>query len=461
MTWRSDLKVAFCGWVTAVFLLVAGTLGPGAAGAQATPDIGAPPDIKDSLRRADDALRAGRFDGAIEILARLRNRRPDDPEILYRLGRALAFAGRYDESLAVLDRAAILRPNDMDIRLAIAQTDFWGGRIEAAERSLAPVLAAAPDNPDALMLKGRLLFARQIPAAAETLFLRVLALRPGDRDAMIALADVLMAQGKARPARDLYREALAADASDRALRGRLSEAEKAASSWEADLSGGYSGFARRDAAEWHEEHVALSYRLEQGLRLGGRLENYSRFRRDDQTFKITGAHGVSPAFGYGFFAGATPDADFRPRFTAGVDSSARLLQRSAFGLPALVGLAEGVFDHYASGDVRTLRIGLEQNLSDRLSLTAMTIQVLGQDDRWRDGWLVRARAAVAEGVAATIGGSVAPETENSTTSNNRSIFAGISWDIDPRTTVRLDILREDRERSYIRNAITLGLRRRF
>ena len=93
-----------------------------------------------------------RFDEALEVLEEADRVRPDDPEILNRLGIALIAVGRPDEAADRLEAAVRRRPGDAGAHNRLALAKALAGRpAEAAESyrralELNPGVTQAPDN---------------------------------------------------------------------------------------------------------------------------------------------------------------------------------------------------------------------------------------------------------------------------------------------------------------------------
>lgn len=99
-----------------------------------------------ALAMGHAALSRGQIAEAIEAYALVVRARPDLPEALYGLGRALIAGNRGDDGLAILLRARELRPNDVPILCALASAYLRAGMRANAEETLVTAAALAPTS---------------------------------------------------------------------------------------------------------------------------------------------------------------------------------------------------------------------------------------------------------------------------------------------------------------------------
>jgi tetratricopeptide (TPR) repeat protein len=147
-------------------------------------------DDLDTVRQLQDNQQ---FEASLELLRPLVAAKPNDSEILYRYGTALANTGQPSLALWSLEKAS----KDPDwahaaglvLALTAAKGKHWVAAIEAADR----VLAIDPENTAALLLRAesRLEDKRNAEGALDD-FNRVLELDPGNLDAEVSKAATLL-----------------------------------------------------------------------------------------------------------------------------------------------------------------------------------------------------------------------------------------------------------------------------
>lgn len=322
---------------------------------------------------------------------------PNDIDVLRRLGIAQGQNGRTREALATLERARQLAPNDYDVRLALAQVHYYRGESVIAVRLAGEVLTAHPDNADA-------------------------------RD---------LAERAARAVRAGY----------------------GGERWRLDLSGSYSDFNDDARRRWLESSIGLGHRVDERTNVFGRAEIANRFGKTDVFGEVGGDYRFGDASSASLAVGVTPGADFLPQWAVRGGVRARAW-RDGIGDGILT--LDARYAEYRSGGVETLSPGIEQYLADgRLWLTGRAIFTWDENGDSQTGYLVRGDAQVANRVRLFLGYADAPETSENVTLTTRTLFGGAVVDLTDRHTLRIDYARDDRERSYVRSAFTLGFGVRF
>lgn len=119
---------------------------------------------------AQDLLREGRYDAAIEAVQREFSQTPT-PEIGAELGRLLLLTGRLDDGASILENALVQNPGAAELQLALGRIYLTQGRLNDAEAVLAS--AAAGTSGTALLAKvhqGEILLSRGRKEEALALF---------------------------------------------------------------------------------------------------------------------------------------------------------------------------------------------------------------------------------------------------------------------------------------------------
>ena len=111
-----------------------------------TTEPGTDSDLDAPLQEARGHHGAGRYAEAERIYRQILDRRPDDAEVMSKLGAALAAQGRLDEMLSVLQRAVELDPDLVEAHNNLGAAFRLQGRLEDAVAALRRALAINPDH---------------------------------------------------------------------------------------------------------------------------------------------------------------------------------------------------------------------------------------------------------------------------------------------------------------------------
>lgn len=356
--------------------------------------------------------------------------RPPQVEALLQNAGAAQARGDMAAAVSALEAAAGSAPGDADVlrRLGTAQGQI--GRTEAALATLTRAQRVAPDDADIRLAIGQVHYYR------------------GEHRAALGIAEEIIA-----------RQPDNHDAKDLAERTRRALAESADARWRLDWSASYSHFEDDARERWLESSAALGYRINDQTSITGRLDVADRFGSTDVYGEARVDHRFAPGRSAYLALGAAPGANFLPEWAL----------QGGLGLRAWRGgLGDGVITvdvrhaRYSTGSVETLSPGIEQYvLGGRAWLTGRLILTWDEDDDQQTGYLLRGDAMATERVRLFAGYADAPETVQNVTLTTRSIFAGGVIELSERLSLRLDYVRDDRERSYVRHAATAGVGVRF
>jgi YaiO family outer membrane protein len=417
----------------------------------------------ESRRLYDEALvlrHQGDFAGAIAKLETASRRAPDDVEVLLLLGTLYGFAERFDDAERVLGHARALAPGDNDVLLAVARIESYRKNFKGAERDVATVLEREPGNLDARALAGRLAYYQGALDPAEANFRAVLAANPDDLEGLLGLGDVLAARGDQAGAQQVYDHghALYPDSQDVLTRlARLARGEAQPLPWRLDSLLSVSEFARRPVEPWYESFNQLTYNLDPATAVHGRVDVSLRFDNFDTYYETGVDHRFNPDLAGYLYAGATPHASFRERWTVLSGGSLRVAKGgdTVGGTVLLLDVKDSL---YRTGFVYSANPGLQQYfLSGRLWLTARDINTWAAPGmQYLSGYLLRLDAQVTDSLLLYAGWADAPETDLNVTAEVRSTFTGLAWAQSRRLTWHLDYVHDDRQDSYIRHAVIFG-----
>jgi YaiO family outer membrane protein len=316
----------------------------------------------------------------------------------YQAGVAARIAGDPQRAIPLLEAAARLEPDNADVHLQLGLALLAAGELDRAEASLRRTLALAPDYGDAREALDRLDQRRRAPEAAAVPDLR----------------------------------------------------------WRLDVDGSYSALDR-GRTDWQEGSVRLSYVLDEDTSVAGAVEVVRRFGRTDTYGEVR----VDQRFDGGSVyvaLGGTPDADFRPEWQISAGGAVRV--RGGSNPTSLTLDARQA--HYPVGDIQTVSPGVEQYiLAGRAWLTGRLINVFDETGRHSLGWTARGDVMATRRLRLFAGLADAPDTSEGVVVETFSVFGGLAWDVDERTTVRLSAAFEDRETGSDRLQLGLGLGLRF
>ncbi|WP_028055730.1 YaiO family outer membrane beta-barrel protein [Sphingobium bisphenolivorans] len=348
------------------------------------------------VREAEAALARKDSKAAVALLERAADRFPGDADILRRLGAAYAFNGRYRQSIATLQRAKAIAPDDLDIRLALARTYLWSGDRSSASREVNAVKS---------------------------------------RDASNAEAGQILSQLTASPSPDRPSGA----GFGVAVNQRLSDVSLE------------SGADRT----WSETSLAVFGPLGRSTSFSLEADREDRKTAVDTRLQARVDHRFSSAWrGYATVA-ATPDADFREKWSVGGGLEGDLT--SVVTLVADLRHAE-----YRDASITIFQPGMRLNDRSRaLSATVRMINLWDEEGTHRAGVSGRIDKEFAGGALVYAGAATYPDTEAGITRQVNSWFLGGALPLSKRVTLRAGIDRDRRESSYTRKGGSLGLQFRF
>ena len=338
---------------------------------------------------------------------------PDD----YAAGVAARIAGDHQTALGALSRVVAADPANADAHLQLGLAFLGAGRLDDAEAAFRTTLELAPDY----------------------------------TDARIGLSRVAQRRGDGRAALAELAPVAAGNIEADALRGQLRAAQ--ASRWQADVDLGYSDL-QGGRPSWREGSLLIGYRAESGTAVSGLLEYSERFNRADLYGEARVEQRLSDAASIYAAFGATPNADFRPRWQLSAGGAFKI--RSGQN-PTLLTL-EARQARYRPGSIQTVSPGIEQYIAGgKAWLTARLINVFDENGRHSHGWLGRGDLMASERLRLFAGAADAPDTSEGVVVDTFSIFGGVAYQMRGGTTFRLSLAHEDRETGGDRLQLGVGL----
>ncbi len=332
------------------------------------------------------------------------------------------------------------------------------GDAQRAEALLRPLIVTDPANSDAQLQLGLALLAQDRLDEAEAAFRRALQLAPDYADARIGLARIAQRRGDGDAALAALDGVDPANAEARALRAALGGSAPGAEPrvrLDFDLS-----FSDLDepSQDWQEASLRARYQASQRTAVGAALELSDRFGRTDVHGELRIDRSLREGSGVHLLGGATPDADFRPRWQLGAGGFIRV----AAGANPTVLTLDGRQARYDSGSIQTLTPGLEQYLlGGRAWLTARWINIFDEQGDHHSGWLGRGDLMASDRMRLFAGLADAPDTSAGIVIDTFSLFGGVSYDLTDRHAIRLSLAHEDRESGSDRLEFGIGVGTRF
>lgn len=340
----------------------------------------------------------------------------------------LAQAGQYDAALALLSGAE--GRDDYETRLLRARILSWSGRHAEAAQAIAELQSAHPGNAEVLTLRASLSYYQGALEDAERQARQALAVSPGFQDAHQLLERIERARSN-EPGRSYLR---------------------------ADAGYERSSFERSNNEDWWSGFAQLTW-IASNYAIGVRREEFERFGLRNAQTGIRASYTVSPDWTVNLQADYGPDNIYRPEQSVGLSLQRRWRPTAEADTYVYGGLSYK-HDAYAALDVSEVyaEAGFRK---PHYGLMGRVLTVNDPDSDATIGLVLRGEYDLNSRVRAVIGVADAPETEAGTTVRTRSVSAGVLLQVTPRSQMRFDCTRDDREAAYIRNACSVSFSRTF
>ena len=361
-------------------------------------------------QRGMDARKAGKFDEAVRLLEESAKINSDDADTQLELGLALTPLKRFEAARVAFQRALELAPSYLDAKLGLARLDYFAKRYREARETVQSILTERPNDSEARELL------KQI-------------------DKALAAKETVQPKQVSKPKQEELR-------------------------WRIDMNGGWSKLTG-NRPDWWEGDARLSYMLNSKYTLSGSVAPARRFDVDNTLFEARIDHKPGPKFNDYLFVAATPDAAFFPKWAVGSGFGFKLRDGKDL-VNASVLTFDARYARYITGNVRVFNPGIEQYLfNGRFWLTARWINVVDQDNIYSDGYLLRGDVMLSEKWRLFGGYANAPENVDANIVRTKSIFGGLVFDINDRTTWRMAVGHDDRVDLFKQILVGTGITRRF
>ena len=416
------------------------------------------PDPVAGLTEQGRRLRAaGKLPEAERVFRRALALAPQNTDILVALGLIVGSNQKFDEAGHFFDQALALRPGLLDARLGKARLAIWQGDVPRARVLVDDVLATAPNNVEALNLDARISLLEADHARAEQSFERVLAIDPRNAEALVGIGDVRRARGDDDGARQAYRQALDIEPGSSDIEQRL--AVPPPRKWRLDLGSEVSDLTN-GLGDWTDSSAGLAYRLTPRTTISGHTRVATRYGHTDVQIEGRIDQAFSPSLSFYVLAAATPDADFLARYSVGAGASWQAVAPGkAFG-PLSLNI-DTRYDDFANAGITSISPWVQAYVLDgRLGLSARWVHAADDIGTRADGYVLRADLAVTPRFNVFGGYADAPEISDGTLVPTRTVFGGVSWEVNDPLTLRASLAHEQRP-TFDRTIFGLGLTTRF
>ena len=342
--------------------------------------------------------------------------------------KALDLAGqkKFDQALTVLAGQDAQTSQGYEHRFLKARILSWAEQYGAARTELDGLTAAYPDNPDLWLALGNLEYYQGRFGAAEAQYTKVLSQFPDYKDARTGLDNVRKAKA-----------AVAANGQN---------------TWRIDGSLGLSDFNDDDISGWDDQFLRIEYRPN-NFAYHGSVQRYNRFDSTDVQFQAGIADAVKGGWDWGFEAGITPSATFRPDLSLGARGGRAIEMQDGTILYPNVSYR---FDDYDMGGIHSVQPGMTAYLENGIVLTGRLIATLQQSEADQIGWLTEGRLPLTERLQIRAGYANAPEAIDGLAITTQSVFGGMTYKLRDDLDVHVNWGRHDRESSFVRNGANVG-----
>jgi len=162
---------------------------------------------------------------------------------------------------------------------------------------------------------------------------------------------------------------------------------------------------------------------------------------------------VRGGWDWGVEVGLTPDALFRPDFSAGGRVGRAIEIENGTVLYPNVTYR---YDDYAAGAIHNIQPSITTYFENEVELTGRLIGTVQEAENDQLGWLVQGRIPVSNQLRLNIGYANAPEAIDGVVVTTQSLFGGLSYALRDDLELHLNFARDDRENIYIRDSVNVG-----
>lgn len=340
----------------------------------------------------------------------------------------------FDQALELISQKTLIEQNTFDQRFLKARILSWKGDHRAARRALDTLMADFPGNDDVTFASGNLEYYQGNLKKADAIFTDILQRNPNYTDVAVARENVRKAQRTKRP----Y-------------------------NWRIDGGAGLSSFDETDLNNWNNQYLRAEYTPD-NVAYHAKVQNYRRFGQNNVQFEAGIADAKREDWDWGLAAGFTPSADFRPEFHIGGRVGRKIKLDNG---PTLVTTLHYRYDQYTEAKIHNISPEVTAYFQNGSRLTGRVINTVQSNESDQTGWLVSGSYPVSKKWTLNGGYAKAPEAVDNPNAidslvvTTKSIFGGVSYAVSPQLDLHVNVVRDDRQDTYIRNAVNVGFTQKF
>lgn len=398
------------------------------------------------------------FSQAEAIYQTLLETAPQNGDLWRKLAAVQAFQNKFRIAENSYRHALSIVPEDFDARLGLANLYIWRKKYKDAEILLRSLRTEFPDNQDIMLADAQMLRNFGDHKRAIKVLSRIIVLSPDNAEAWIMLGDCQRALLNDLAAKDAYQQAYLINPRHPNIFHRLnSDIRKR---WRLDLNSGVSSLTN-PYSNWGEGGIGLSYRIDERNTITGRLKVLHRFGKTDRQLQIGLIRELVPKTWGVIGINWTPRAKFSSHYEV-QGSLSSIVRDSNDIVGPLTATLKAKSAWYANGNVRTIFLSARQAFfHDQLALTGVWVSVFDRRNRYHSGYIARIDGTLLRSLRAHVGYSDMLEASNSELIATKSLFSGVSVDIDNDSQLGFNWAREHRYDAFNRSLYDIALVRKF
>ena len=290
-------------------------------------------------------------------------------------------------------------------------------------------------------------------------FDKILAESPNNTEAKILEARLFLYQQQYDQARQILTPIKNNDEAGKLLLDATSAARhdpaKEQLRWRLSYGQSESKFSRVKQNDWRNSFANIAYKLNDKTSLSLNYEDIRRFNTHNYQIGVGVDHRFSEKYQGYFVLVNTTNATFLPRASYRTGGAAKVINN-------LWLLMDLQYDDYAIGAARTAKFGAQYFITKDLALTLKHVNIIDTSNKYLNGYYSRLDWTTPfEQLRLYAGYANAPETQNAVTVDTKSMFGGVSYDLNRRITLFVSYAHDDRENSFIANTAAAALAVKF
>lgn len=399
----------------------------------------------------------GEFSEAESLFRQAHEQAGDQRESYYLLAMTIAFQDRFDEAQALLEEGLEKYPTDQTLIISKARVLSFQGDFSGALTDVDRVLEQNPTNTEAINLGGRVTLYQNQPNRAIERYQQTLAIDPNNLEALVGLHDAYRNMGESDRAAEYLSLAAVVDPNNMDVRTRQDQQVVPEPSWQVTYGYGNSHFKRIPLGDWYDSFIEVHRRDGHGNDLYGRVENQGHFGMSDTLLTLGTVRNITGTMPWGARLEYSPDAVFVPDFRVNAFVSPRIREGEDTWGPT-IGNVSLQYASYPAAQVVQLGLGIDQYLfNGRVWVSPSITTVRDENNDTITGWNLRANLLVNQDMLTGFGYGESPQTESAVTAITRTTHLYGQVSINDHADIRIDLVREDRENSYVRYGTTFAL----